>query len=156
MEPGSTGWGSAGSAFGGEASWGWGSTGSAFGGLGLSAGSAFGGEASWGWGSTGSAFGGGVVRAGVRRAGVRRARPSAAGRRGAGVRRARPSAARRRGVGAIAGLGFGGLGLRRRGVVRDSDAVGLCEGSEGVGGFRPLEQPLESHAFSLYPVFRGL
>ena len=50
------------------------------------------------------------------------------------------------------GLGFVGLGFRRRGVVRDSDAVGLCEDGEGVGRFRPLEQSLEPPTFSLYPV----
>ena len=54
------------------------------------------------------------------------------------------------------GLGFVGLGSRRRGVARDFDDVGLREDGEGVGGFRPLEQSLElPHNFSLYSISRG-
>jgi hypothetical protein len=48
------------------------------------------------------------------------------------------------------GLGFVGLGFRRRGIPWGSDAVGFCEGGEGVRAFLPLEQSLEPHAFPLY------
>lgn len=51
------------------------------------------------------------------------------------------------------GLWFVGLGFGRRGISWGSDVVGLGEGSEGVGGFWPLEQSPEPHTSPLYLIF---